>query len=186
MIDTSALPELSINPAHDPALAEIKGEMEEVKGEIEALFDDAKVHIHPFCLSLSLRVIFSAFVCLSAPLLPLNTSPHQTNHTQDGWASRLGIDLRLEADKTTGGQGQCVCVWSECMSLCVCVHMHVYVCFRTRSTSTYHPFSTHTRTHTPIHCDKTGAGAGGHVFRATRQQDDKKLRSCKDVRCVLL
>lgn len=39
----SALPELAINPSHDPALAELKEEMGEVKAEIEALFDEAKV-----------------------------------------------------------------------------------------------------------------------------------------------
>lgn len=39
----SALPDLAINPSHDPALAELKEEMEGVKAEIEALFEEGKV-----------------------------------------------------------------------------------------------------------------------------------------------
>ncbi len=39
----SALPDLAINPAHDPALAELAEEMGEVKAEIDALFEEAKV-----------------------------------------------------------------------------------------------------------------------------------------------
>ncbi|EKU20175.1 hypothetical protein NGA_0320600 [Nannochloropsis gaditana CCMP526] len=35
VIDMSALPDLSISPAHDPALAELKEEIDEVEDHIE-------------------------------------------------------------------------------------------------------------------------------------------------------
>ena len=43
VIDMDSLPDLNINPEHDPSLAELKGEMDEVKHEIETLFVRAKV-----------------------------------------------------------------------------------------------------------------------------------------------
>lgn len=43
VIDMNALPELIINPTHDPDLAELREEMDEVETEIHRLFEKAKV-----------------------------------------------------------------------------------------------------------------------------------------------
>ena len=38
-----SLPDLSINPQHDPALGEVKEEMDTALDEIETIYDKAKV-----------------------------------------------------------------------------------------------------------------------------------------------
>merc|ERR1711976_226993 len=58
----NALPELMINPVHNPELQDLKNQMDEVKEEIQDKFDVAK----------------------------------------NGWAARIGVDIKLEADKTRG------------------------------------------------------------------------------------
>lgn len=42
-----SLPELVVNPKHDPALAEVSEEMDQVEAEIQDIFDRAKVREQP-------------------------------------------------------------------------------------------------------------------------------------------
>lgn len=45
VIDTSALPELAVNPAHDPALASIRDMMGEAQAAVDALYQEAKARV---------------------------------------------------------------------------------------------------------------------------------------------